>query len=243
MTSKVNLSSNGKLPSLSIKTIYGNPLEFSSFWDSFRAAIHENDSLKNITKFNYLISYLKGPAKAAISGILITESNYLETVERLQKRFRNTQILITSNIDQLFSISPVNNINEIKKSRQLLDKVESTVRNLKSLDIDTKQYGPVLISIVMNKLLETIRLDITRSMSESQEWDVDALLEVLRKEINSRELCSYMSNLKSGDKPDRTSKDNFSAAALFSGNSGGAKFNPDNITCTFCKQKPVQNVT
>ena len=137
-------------------------------WDSFRAAIHENDSLKNITKFNYLISYLKGPTKAAISGILITESNYLEAVELLQKRFGNKQILITSNIDQLLSISPVNNINEIERSRQLLDKVESAVRNIKSLDIDTEQYGPVLISIVINKPPETIRLDITRSLSGSQ---------------------------------------------------------------------------
>ena len=150
-TSKVNLSSNGKLPSFSIKTFYGDPLEFSSFWDSFGAAIQENDSLKNITKFNYLTSYLKGPGKAAISGILITESNYFEAVELLQKRFGNKQILITSNIDQLLSITPGNNINETKKSRQLLDKVESTVRNLKSLDIDTKQYGLVLVSIVMNK--------------------------------------------------------------------------------------------
>ena len=137
-------------------------------WDSFRAAIHENDSLKNITKFNYLISYLKGPGKAAISDILITESNYFEAVELLQKRFGNKQILITSNIDQLLSISPVNNINEIERSRQLLDKVESAVRNIKSLDIDTEQYGPVLISIVINKPPETIRLDITRSLSGSQ---------------------------------------------------------------------------
>ena len=41
---------------------------------------------------------------------------------------------------------------------------------------------------------------------------------------------------KSGDKPDRTSKDDFSAAALFGGNSGGAKSNPHNITCTFREQ-------
>ena len=74
----------------------------------------------------------------AISDILIDESNYLEAVEFLEKRFGNKQILITSNIDQLLSIFPVNNINEIKKSRELLDKVESTVRNLKFLDIDTK---------------------------------------------------------------------------------------------------------
>ena len=47
----------------------------------------------------------------------------------------------------------------------------------------------------MNKLPETIRLDITHFMSESHKWDVNAPLEVLRKEINYRELCSYMSNL------------------------------------------------
>ena len=155
-TSNVNLSSIGKLPSLSIKTFYGNPLELSSFWDSSRAAIHENNSLKNITKFNYLISHPKGPAKAAISGILITESNYLEAVELLQKRFGNKQILITPNIDQLLSISPANNIHEIQKIRQVLDKVESTVRNLKYLDIDTTQYGSVLISIVIIKLLKLL---------------------------------------------------------------------------------------
>ena len=45
-----------------------------------------------------------------------------------------------------------------------------------------------------------------------------------------------MSNLKSRDKPDRTSKDEFSAAALFSRNSGEAKSNPHDITYTFCKQ-------
>ena len=76
---------------------------------------------------------------------------------------------------------------------------------------------------------------------ESQEWDVDRLLEFLRKEINSREFCSYMSNLKSGDKPDRRSKNDFSAAVLFSGNSGGTKLNPHNLTCTFCKQNDTSS--
>ena len=52
-TSNVNLSSNRKLTRLSIKTFYGNPLEFSSSRDSFRAAMHGNVSLKNITKFKY----------------------------------------------------------------------------------------------------------------------------------------------------------------------------------------------
>ena len=37
-------NSNGKLPSLNIKQFYGNPLEYQSFWYSFRAAVLENDT-------------------------------------------------------------------------------------------------------------------------------------------------------------------------------------------------------
>ena len=47
-------NSNGKLPNLSIKCFNGNPIELQSFFDSFRAAIHENYSLKSIMKLNYL---------------------------------------------------------------------------------------------------------------------------------------------------------------------------------------------
>ena len=53
-----NSNLHGKLPSLNIKQFYGNPLEYQSFWDSFRGAVHENNTLRDITKFNYLKSYL-----------------------------------------------------------------------------------------------------------------------------------------------------------------------------------------
>ena len=54
-----NSNSNEKLPSLKIKQFCGNLLEYQRFWEPFRAAVHENDTLRDITKFNYLNSYLK----------------------------------------------------------------------------------------------------------------------------------------------------------------------------------------
>ena len=45
----------------------------------------------------------------------------------------------------MLSIYPVNNVNEIEKSRLLLGKVKSTVRNLKYLDIDTKTPSRYII--------------------------------------------------------------------------------------------------
>ena len=78
-------NSNGKLPNLSIKCSNGNPIKFQSFFDQFRAAIHENDSLKSITKFNYLRAFLRGPALASISGLSLTSENYNQAIEILEK--------------------------------------------------------------------------------------------------------------------------------------------------------------
>ena len=47
-----------KLPRLEIKTFSGEPTEFQSFYDSFQAAVHQNESLKDIEKFTYLRSLL-----------------------------------------------------------------------------------------------------------------------------------------------------------------------------------------
>ena len=118
-----NSNSNGKLPSLNIKQFYGNPLEYQSFWDSSRGAVHENSTLTDITKFNYLKSYLKRQALSAISGISLSGKNYSEATEIFEKRFDNKQVLISSNIDQLLSISHVKSLSaDIKNIRLFMIK-------------------------------------------------------------------------------------------------------------------------
>ena len=79
------------------------------FWAWFS---YKNFSYK---KTAYLKSYLKGQALSAISGISLSEENYLEAIEILEKRFGNKQILNSSNIDQLLPISHVESLADIKK--------------------------------------------------------------------------------------------------------------------------------
>jgi len=55
------------------------------FWDSYKVAIHENHSLSEIDKFNYLNSLLQGPALDAVSGFTLTAANYNEAVSVLEK--------------------------------------------------------------------------------------------------------------------------------------------------------------
>ena len=92
-----------KLPKLTLKSFDGNPMDFQSFWDSFKAAIHENDALEKIAKFNYLKNYLKGQAANSISGLTLSSENYDEAINILNKRFGNKQLLISSHIEKLIS--------------------------------------------------------------------------------------------------------------------------------------------
>ena len=121
------------------------------------------------------------------------------------------------------------------------NKIESAIRNLRSLKVDIGQCRPVLISIIMNKLPAEIKLQISLIMPATEEWDVTNLLEVLLQEINPRELCSYMShtnfkqNLSRSDKYGNDNRQsNYTAFAMYSGYSRAS--GSSNHTCTFCKQ-------
>ena len=70
----------------------------------------------------------------------------------------------------------------------------------------------------MSKLSEDIRLQISRSMPISREWDVTELLAALLKEIESREMCSFMNYSRKENEFRRAHEpDYFTGAALFSG--------------------------
>ena len=81
-----------KLPKLKIKPFSGDPTEWTSFIDSFEAAVDSNDNLANIEKMNYLRNYLIGDAEAVIKGLKLTNSNYEIGLNLLKDRFVDPQI-------------------------------------------------------------------------------------------------------------------------------------------------------
>ncbi|GFX52235.1 uncharacterized protein TNCV_4800921 [Trichonephila clavipes] len=78
---------NVKLPKLTINHFYGDNSQWLTFWNTFETAIHKNESLDKITKFNYLRTYLKGSALNSIDGLSITPENYDAAIEILISRF------------------------------------------------------------------------------------------------------------------------------------------------------------
>ena len=64
-----------KLPKLVLKKFNGDLTKWATFWDSFESSIHNNNSLSDIDKFNYLNAQLEGHASEAVAGLKLTYVN------------------------------------------------------------------------------------------------------------------------------------------------------------------------
>ncbi|XP_065675351.1 uncharacterized protein LOC136091586 [Hydra vulgaris] len=133
VSSKISM----KLPKLTIQSFSGDILSWKGFWDQFSTAIDSNEDLSDIAKFNYLKSYFSGRAQKLSEGLTLSEGNYREAMQLLKDRFGNTKSLIAAHMDDLRKKNPVRNLKEVKQLRQMYDKLEINIRNLKDLNVET----------------------------------------------------------------------------------------------------------
>ncbi|GBO44059.1 hypothetical protein AVEN_257492-1 [Araneus ventricosus] len=112
-------SSNIKLPKLSISKFYGQSSLWLSFWNSFEPAIHENDSLSEVSKFNYLKAHLGGSALSTIEGFALTPENYEIAIKLLKERFGRSDVLINTHLNNLLRICPLKNSDDIVSFRKI----------------------------------------------------------------------------------------------------------------------------
>jgi len=71
------------------------------------------------------------------------------------------------------------------------DKININVRVLEALGISHEQYGSLLIPVIMTKLPYNLHLQIAR-FTKKDIWVVDELLEVIKVEVEAREMSESM---------------------------------------------------
>ena len=76
-----NSSRNLKLPKFTLPEFHGNMIEWVSWWDQFKSCIHENITLNEREKFNYLRVNVKGSARKAIEYLEVMSSNYSKAID------------------------------------------------------------------------------------------------------------------------------------------------------------------
>ena len=173
-----------------MKKFNGDPLEWSNFKETFEAAIDENTRISKVQKFSYLINFLDGSALEAVKGFPVTNKSYDEAFDLLKSRYGNPQLIILSHMNNLIKLEKVSNSN-VKELRKLFDRVESNVRALNTIGINSKHFGPLLIPIVLEKLPNVIRLQISRKLGKDN-WNIDEFIKAINSEITARENYEFL---------------------------------------------------
>ena len=188
-TKDVRRKDTVKLPKMEITKFSGKPMEWQTFLDTYTAVIHNSKTLSNVEKFTYLRSYIEKDALHAISGISLTNDNYDKAWELLQERFGNTQVIITSHMNELLKMRKITSEKDLQGMRKLYDDVKNHVRCLQSLGVHGGQYGPLLSPVIMDRLPIQFKLTVSRHL-KTDLWDLTKLLELIRDEIRARENVS-----------------------------------------------------
>ena len=171
----------------------GRVEEWQEFWDGFVSSIHSNPKLSPVDKFSYLRGLLGGTARTAIAGLALTEANYEAAIDLLKRRFGKKSTIERAHVNDLLKIQAVFNERDIGGLRRLYDLVEVHHRGLQALGVDAATYQGIVVPAILNKIPETIRLQITRGKNH-EEWRMDEMLAELLCELELREENSFRSD-------------------------------------------------
>ena len=177
------LATTVKLPKIDIMPFSGNKLKWTEFWDSFECSIHRNKKLSNIEKFNYLKSKVTGDAQKAISGLALSNENYIIAIDILKDRFGDSQEVINLHYNQMINLPHASS--STSSLRNLLDNMERHLRSLEVLKQNVNQ--DVFVSMIRAKLPQEVLLQLEIMHGAKNKWTVDALRRTLHEYITARE--------------------------------------------------------
>ena len=212
VTTNASTHTGVKLPKLTIKRFSGDPLEWKTFVDSFNCSIHTSD-LPEVQKMTHLINLLEGQALDAVKGLSLTERNYQTALEILEERFGDKQYLISAHMNKLLTLEKIKHENDLLAMRNLCDLLKAQVRSLNNLGINAKDYGPLLIPVIITKIPKQINVIICRKFEEDKRaWDINEILKLLETELSVREKLGQVNEREKADKA--SNGERFSGAAL-----------------------------
>ena len=226
---------SNRLPKLVLPSFNGNPLEWQTFWDAFRSAVHDNDTISDVQKFNYLKAQLCNGAERVIAGLPLTNANYSKSIELLQERFAQPHKIINAHMEALLNLpSPTGHLSSL---RLFYDSIETHIRGLETLGKTTETYGDILVPIIQKKLPNEIKRNLARQ-NGNKEWHFDNLRKAILNEIEILEAGQNSSS----DYEFNNRSTSTATAAFFMGSKPHSLLSPSNPghhptkqTCLFCK--------
>ncbi|XP_026481235.1 uncharacterized protein LOC113388038 [Ctenocephalides felis] len=138
---------NHHLPSIEVPKFSGNIQQWPLFYETFRALIHENTRLDNVSKFHFLKGALEGSVLKIFNSILPTADNYPILWEALLKKYQNKRYLATTYFKQLLSFKTITS----SQIDLFLEQFDTAVQALSQLNLQDA-FDFMIMSMAFSKL-------------------------------------------------------------------------------------------
>ena len=170
--SSTTTTTTTKLPKLDLPTFSGDYLTWTSFFDLFKGAVHNNPTLLDSQKLQYLKASLKGDAAKLLSSVTITDANYTVALKMLRDRYQNNRMILRSHVNAIAVQKPLTQ-ETAKDLRQLLETVEEHRLALENMGQPVNQQDVFLVYLITEKLpAETRKFwELSTPGTEPQTYD------------------------------------------------------------------------
>jgi len=101
-------------------------------------------------KLHILQSSLRDEARNVLTDTAFSQGGYDDTWLRLKARYQNGKILVFAAIAKMIDHKPIDGCS--RQLRALHDTIKNSMSTLKSLDISTKSWDPILCFLIRRKL-------------------------------------------------------------------------------------------
>ena len=144
------------MPKLDLPTCSGDYLSWTSFFDLFTGAVHNNGTLQNSQKLQYLKASLKGDAAKLLASVTITDANYPVAMKMLRDRYQNNRMILRAHVHAISTQKQLTN-ETAKDLRQLVETVEEHRLALENMGQPVHQQDIFLVYLVTEKLTADTR--------------------------------------------------------------------------------------
>ena len=138
-------------------------------------------------------------------------------------------MLINAYMKRFVQVQIIKNNNDVFGLRNLYDQVESSVRNLKCLQIDISGYKTLLVSLLIEKPPFHFRENIAKKF-ENDIKELSEKLKILKSDLEAKER-----SISVGTTSSETVPNTYSSSTLYFGSKSVL------IKCVFCDEKHSAN--
>lgn len=219
-----------ELPKIKLPEFDGEQSNWKTFKDLFDKIIHNNTTISDAFKIQYLKSNLTGKAAKMVQHLPSTSASYKKCYELLHNRYENERESVSSLIDQILNI-------EVQKQgtsyglKLIHDTTYDCIMSIESVGTSVKNWDVLLIQILMRKLDKKTIIDYESKLESVKK---NQTLEFFLNFLERRFLA--LMSAESKTKGNSTNEKNYEKSSEKSNEKLSEKSNEAPFLCTFCEK-------